>query len=350
MLIVMREGCGTAEIGGLIGRIRELGHEPRLVGTSPRATLCIAGSVEPRGAEELMERLRRLPDVREVESFESSWKLASRELVGRSTSVRVAGGLRLGSGPPKLIAGPCAVESRDSILRIAEGVARRGAHMLRGGAFKPRTSPYSFRGLGEEGLRHLEEASRSTGLPVVTEVLSPGDVGLVAGHADMLQVGARNMQNYSLLEAVGDTDVPVLLKRGMTASIRELLLAAEYVLARGNPRVVLCERGIRTFETMTRNTLDISAVPLLKRMTHLPVVVDPSHGTGVRELVVPVGLAAVAAGADGLMVEVHDRPEEALSDGPQSIGFRALEELHTRLARVHRAVTEEGGTDAAAAG
>ncbi len=350
MLILMREGCGSAEIGGLIGRIRELGYEPRLVGTSPRPTLCIVESVEPRGAGELMERLRRLPDVREVESFESSWKLASRELVGRSTAVRVAGSLRFGTGRPKLIAGPCAVESRESILRIAEGVARRGAHMLRGGAFKPRTSPYSFRGLGEEALRYLGEASRSTGLPVVTEVLSPQDMGLVAEYADVLQVGARNMQNYSLLEAVGDTDLPVLLKRGMTASIRELLLAAEYVLARGNPRVILCERGIRTFETMTRNTLDISAVPLLKTMTHLPVVVDPSHGTGVRELVVPAGLAAVAAGADGLMVEVHDRPEEALSDGPQSIGFGALEELRGRLARVHRAVTEEGGLDATAAG
>ena len=226
-----------------------------------------------------------------------------------------------------MIAGPCAVEDRDTLLAVARRVAAAGAVMLRGGAFKPRTSPYSFQGLGREGLELLAEAREATGLPVVTEVVAPEDVELVAEHADMLQVGARNMQNFRLLSAVGERAHPVLLKRGMMATVEELLLAAEYVLAAGNPRVVLCERGIRTFERATRNTLDVCAVPLLRAETHLPVIVDPSHAAGRRDLVPALARAAVAAGADGLIVEVHTEPDQALSDGPQSLtpaGFDRL--------------------------
>jgi 3-deoxy-7-phosphoheptulonate synthase len=238
------------------------------------------------------------------------------------------------------MAGPCAVESRESILRIAEMAAASGASFLRGGAFKPRTSPYSFRGLKEEGLKYLREASSLTGLPVVTEVLTPEDVPLVAEYADVLQIGARNMQNYALLEAAGETDRPVFLKRGLMATIKELLLSAEYILAKGNSQVILCERGIRTFEPATRNTLDLSAVPLLKEMTHLPVVVDPSHASGKRELVPALALAAVAAGADGLMLEVHDNPEAALSDGRQSLTLEAFDYLMKKIERVSMAIHE----------
>jgi len=218
-----------------------------------------------------------------------------------------------------VMAGPCAVEGRDQLMECAHAVKAAGATMLRGGAFKPRTSPYSFQGMGEEGLKLLAQARRETGLPIVTEVMEPQLVPLVATYADLLQIGARNMQNYALLHAVGEAQRPVLLKRGMMSTMEELLMAAEYILSHGNDRVILCERGIRTFEKYTRNTLDINAVPMLKQLTHLPVIADPSHGTGKWELVEPVGRAAVAAGADGLMIEVHPRPEEAVSDGGQSL-------------------------------
>jgi 3-deoxy-7-phosphoheptulonate synthase len=237
------------------------------------------------------------------------------------------------------MAGPCAVESRESIVRIARGAAEGGADFLRGGAFKPRTSPYSFRGLAEEGLQYLAEARRATGLPVVTEVLTPDAVPLVAEYADVLQIGTRNMQNFALLEAVGETDKPVLLKRGLMATVKELLLSAEYILAKGNPQVILCERGIRTFEQATRNTLDVSAVPLLKQWSHLPVVVDPSHAVGKRELVPAMALAAAAAGADGLMLETHHDPENAASDARQTIGLDVFAELVPRI----RAVAEAAG-------
>ncbi|MDY7040651.1 MAG: 3-deoxy-7-phosphoheptulonate synthase, partial [Chloroflexota bacterium] len=244
--------------------------------------------------------------------------LSSREFHPQDTSFEV-NDLKIGGRQLVVMAGPCAIENRDQLLETAHAVKEGGAHMLRGGAFKPRTSPYSFQGLGAEGLRLLAEAREATGLPVVTEVMDPQMVPLVTIYADILQVGARNMQNYALLHAIGEAQRPVLLKRGMMSTIEELLMAAEYILSHGNERVILCERGIRTFEPYTRNTLDISAVPLIKQLSHLPVIVDPSHGTGKWELVEPVSRAAVAAGADGLMIEVHPHPEDALSDGAQSL-------------------------------
>jgi len=244
-------------------------------------------------------------------------KLASKEF--RERTVVKVGRVTVGAGKAVVIAGPCSVESREQVMEVAEAVKEAGAHMLRGGAFKPRTSPYSFQGLGEEGLKYLREAGDAFGLPVVTEVLDPRHVSLVAEYADVLQIGARNMQNFPLLREVGKAGKPVLLKRGFGSTVEELLNAAEYILLEGNDQVMLCERGIRTFERATRFTLDIAAVPVLKELTHLPIIVDPSHAAGKRSLVPPLAKAALAAGADGIMVEVHPKPEEALSDGPQSL-------------------------------
>jgi 3-deoxy-7-phosphoheptulonate synthase len=246
-------------------------------------------------------------------------------------------------GGKKLVvmAGPCSVESREQVLEVAVKVKAGGASILRGGAFKPRTSPYAFQGLEEEGLKYLAEARRETGLPVITEVMEPDKVGIVAEHADILQIGARNVQNFSLLRKVGESGKPVLLKRGMSTSIQEWLLSAEYILAGGNPNVILCERGIRTFETATRFTLDLNAVPVVKRLTHLPVVVDPSHGTGHWEYVEAMACAGVAAGADGLLIEVHPKPEEALSDGPQSLKPERFAKLMERIRRVAAAVDRD---------
>lgn len=246
---------------------------------------------------------------------------------GASTTVVEVGTARFGDGAFPVIAGPCAVESEAQLMEAALGVAERGAAMLRGGAFKPRTSPYAFQGLGPEGLRLLQKAGRETGLPIVTEVMEPADVGLVADHAEMLQVGSRNMQNFALLQAVGESHHPVLLKRGASATVEEWLLAAEYILAAGNESVVLCERGIRTFETATRNTLDISAVPVVRRLSHLPVIIDPSHAAGARDLIAPLAVAAKAIGADGLIVEVHPRPDEAWSDAAQQLSLEGFGEL-----------------------
>lgn len=256
----------------------------------------------------------------------------------RPVTIVHAGGVAFGGSAPVVVAGPCSVEHRTMLLATARGVRAAGATMLRAGAFKPRTSPYAFRGLGFEGIELLVEMRAATGLPFVTEVLDPRHVERLAATADMLQIGARNMQNYALLEEVGQTRTPVLLKRGMAAPVSELLYAAEYVLAGGNPNVVLCERGIRTFETATRNTLDVAAIPVLKRETHLPVVVDPSHAGGHADLVTPLALAAIAAGADGLLVEVHPEPARALSDGEQSLDLDAFAELMERLAPVAAAV------------
>ena len=256
-------------------------------------------------------------------------KLASKEF--RERTVVKVGNITVGADGAVVIAGPCSVESREQVMEVAEAVKEAGAHMLRGGAFKPRTSPYSFQGLGEEGLKYLREAGDAFGLPVVTEVLDPRHVSLVAEYADVLQVGARNMQNFPLLREVGKAGKPVLLKRGFGSTIEELLNAAEYILLEGNDQVMLCERGIRTFERATRFTLDIAAVPVLKELTHLPVIVDPSHAAGKRSLVPPLAKAALAAGADGIMVEVHPKPEEALSDGPQSLRPEEFAELMREL-------------------
>jgi len=285
------------------------------------------------GASAIAEQLAALPGVAQVLPVAPPYPLVCRERHSGPARVKV-GNVTVGGGTLTVIAGPCSVESHEQILATARAVRVAGAAMLRGGAFKPRSSPYSFQGLGEEGLRLLCEARAATGLPIVTEVVAPDEVELVAEHADVVQVGARNMQNFRLLSAVGAAGKPVLLKRGMMATVEELLLAAEYVVAAGNPRVILCERGIRTYETATRSTLDIAAVPVLKEKTHLPVIVDPSHAAGRRELVPALALAAVAAGADGLIVEVHPDPEHAWTDGRQSLALPAFAAMMDAVARV----------------
>jgi 3-deoxy-7-phosphoheptulonate synthase len=278
-----------------------------------------------------------LPGVQDVRILTRPFHLASREFKDEATHVHV-GDRVVGGDTLILMAGPCSVETRDQMMRVGSAVREAGASFIRGGAFKPRSSPYSFRGLAEEGLQILAEVREATGLLVVTEVMSPEQVGLVAGYADVFQIGARNMQNYALLDAVGRAGRPVLLKRGMSSTVEELLLSAEYILSHGNPDVILCERGIRTFETMTRNTLDINSVPLLHELTHLPVVVDPSHGTGKASLVPAVSRAAVAAGADGLLIEVHHDPANAWSDGDQSITGEAFSRLSPQLIRIREAL------------
>ena len=270
------------------------------------------------------------------------YPLASRAVRPGSRPVEIAPGVVLGEGDPVIMAGPCAVESRDQLLETALAVRKAGARILRGGAFKPRSHPYAFQGLGSEGIALLKEARKASGLPVITEVMSPEEAEWVAPHVDILQVGARNMQNFSLLKVLGRLDRPVLLKRGMAATVEEWLQAAEYILAGGNDRVILCERGIRSFDRNTRNTLDLGVIPLLKSLTHLPVVADPSHATGRRDLVLPMSLAAIAAGADGLLVEVHCDPGAALCDGPQSLDPEEFSRLMTAAKRIMEAVREEG--------
>ncbi len=326
MVIAMRQDCHKAEVAQVIAALRARGLEPRLVSSGSRVILGVVEEMSRERAQEILGEMRSLEGVEDAHGFDTTWKLVSKSFRPEPTVIRL-GRRMLGAGGVLVMAGPCAVEGREQIIEIAHAAAEAGAGMLRGGAFKPRSSPYSFRGLGEKGLEYLAEARELTGLPVVTEVLTPEEVPLVARYADVLQVGARNMQNFYLLEAVGESDRPVLLKRGLMATIKELLLSAEYILARGNWQVMLCERGIRTFETETRNTLDIAAVPVLKGHTHLPVVVDPSHAAGKRELVPAMAKAAVAAGADGLMVEIHPQPDKAFSDGRQSLtlaGFAAM--------------------------
>jgi 3-deoxy-7-phosphoheptulonate synthase len=326
MIVVMKRDATSAQIGEVIARVEEWGYRVHLSEGEERTIIGLIGNGRPI----LREQLESMAGVERTVPILRPYKLASREFHPRDTVIRV-GDVAIGGEDFVIMAGPCAVESREQLLETARAVREAGAHILRGGAFKPRTSPYSFQGLGEEGLRLLAEARKQTGLPVVTEVMDPQQVALVASYADILQVGARNIQNYALLHAVGESRLPVLLKRGIMCTVEELLMAAEYVLSHGNYQVILCERGIRTFEPYTRNTLDISAVPLLKQLSHLPVIVDPSHATGRWELVEPVSCAALAAGADGLLVEVHPRPEEALSDGPQSLKPERFAALVRRL-------------------
>ncbi len=337
MVIAMRRNCLKGDVGRVIAAIRDFNLEPRLISPETPVVLGVVEEISPKLAGELKAAVGACPGVEEITDFDQSWRLVSRSFRPHPTVVEF-GGRRVGDGEVLIVAGPCAVESRELLLETASALAESGAGAIRGGAFKPRTSPYSFRGLGEEGLQILAEARQQTGLPVITEVLSPQEVDLVAAYADVLQVGARNMQNFALLEAVGQQDKPVLLKRGLMASVKELLLSAEYILAQGNWQVMLCERGIRTFETETRNTLDLSAVPVLKQYTHLPVIVDPSHAAGKRELVPALARAAVAAGADGIMVEVHPRPAEALSDGRQSLTLDEFRTMSAEVAKVARAV------------
>ena len=333
MLVVMEVGATDEQIEGVRRHIEADGLTPHESRGEQRVVIGVVGEVGQR-KEQIMGHLAVLPGVASVTPISRPFKLTSREFHETDTVITV-GGSTIGGGSLTVMAGPCAVEDRDQLMQTAESVAAAGATILRGGAFKPRTSPYSFQGLGEEGLRYLAEARERTGLPVITEVMEPSQVDIVAEHADILQVGARNMQNYALLMAVGRTRRPVMLKRGMSATIEEWLMAAEYIVSSGNPEVILCERGIRTFERYTRNTLDLAAVPLLHHLSHLPVIVDPSHATGKRWLVRSMALAGVAAGADGIMVEVHPNPDEALSDGEQSLTLQQFSEMAPVLRQIH---------------
>jgi len=329
MIVNMKRAASEEEINHVIDRIKECGFQAHVVRGEERT---IIGAVGSSGRRSEIEALRAAPGVAEVIQISHPFKLVSRQLRKEHTVVDV-GNKKIGDGSLVIIAGPCSVESREQLLETARAVKASGADMLRGGAYKPRTSPYDFQGLGVEALRFLEEASKETGLPIVTEVMSEADVEVVAEYADMLQVGARNMQNFSLLRKLATVKKPILLKRGPSATVKEWLLAAEYLLAGGNHDVVLCERGIKTFETATRNTLDLAAVALVKELSHLPVLADPSHGTGLRSLIVPMSKAAAAVGADGLIIEVHPCPERALSDGPQSLDLPGFETLMQEMGR-----------------
>jgi 3-deoxy-7-phosphoheptulonate synthase len=314
MLIVMDAAASAEDVRRVVETVESLGLAAHAIPGAQRTAIGITGN---RGSIETAA-LENLPGVVEIIRVSAPYKLVSREAKRENTVVSV-GGVPVGGPALAIVAGPCAIESEEQALEVAHAVREAGATLFRGGAYKPRTSPYSFQGLGEEGLRILSRVRAETGLPVVTEVLDTETAELVAEHADCLQVGARNMQNFSLLKKLGRMKKPVLLKRGMSATIEELLLSAEYLLAEGNYQVILCERGVRTFADHTRNTLDLSAIPYVQRISHLPIVVDPSHGTGKRQKVLPLSRAAVAVGADGLLIEVHTHPESALSDGPQAL-------------------------------
>ncbi len=336
MFVVMAMTASEAEILGVKSQILAEGMTPYDHFGVERTVIAVVGEIGARKPQ-LMSRLAALPGVETVTPISRPFKLTSREFRPEDTIIRVLDAA-IGDGSLTVMAGPCSIESRDQLFETADFVAAHGATVIRGGAFKPRTSPYSFQGLGVEGLRYLAEARDRTGLPVITEVMEPNQVDIVAEYADILQIGARNMQNFSLLQAVGRVARPVMLKRGFMATIEELLKAAEYIVSSGNANVILCERGIRTFETYTRNTMDLAAVPLLRHLTHLPVIVDPSHATGKRWLVPPLAVGGVAVGADGVMVEVHPRPDEALSDGEQSLTLQMYEQLADALGKVHAEV------------
>jgi 3-deoxy-7-phosphoheptulonate synthase len=343
MVVVMEPGCSEENIVNVMGHLKELGFE---IHRSDGVTHTILGAVGDKTGIDTRQ-LEVLDGVHEVVRISEPYKLASRMFQHEDTVIR-AGDVVIGGEEVIVAAGPCAVESRDQIDTIAASVKESGAKVLRGGAFKPRSSPYSFQGLGEEGLRYLREAADTHGLLVVTEVTDIGQIPMVTRYTDILQVGARNMQNFMLLKELGKIRKPVFLKRGMSSTIREWLMASEYILSGGNREVILCERGIRTFENYTRNTLDISAVPVVKKLSHLPVFTDPSHGTGLRNKVIPMALASVAAGADGIIVEVHNDPDHAKSDGAQSLYPGQFREMMEELADIARAVKrrigEGGGT------
>ncbi len=329
MIVVMSTNATARDISDVIARIRSIGYEVHLSQGKERTIIGVIG----RGRPIDREQIGLLPGVQDVVPVSHPYKIASREYHPDDTLIPL-NGIQVGGPELAIIAGPCAVESREQIIETAYAVREAGATALRGGAFKPRTSPYSFQGLGEEGLRYLAEAREQTGLPVVTEVMEPALVPLCCEYADVLQIGARNMQNYALLHAVGESQHPVLLKRGMSSTIEELLMAAEYILSHGNMRVMLCERGIRTFETATRNTFDLNAIPVLKQASHLPVIADPSHAVGKWEYVESVSLGAIAAGADGVILEVHLDPDQAESDGRQSLKPERFAALVRKLAQL----------------
>jgi 3-deoxy-7-phosphoheptulonate synthase len=334
VIITIASTATEAEINHVIERIRECGFREHISRGAERTVIGVLG---PGANRSEIEALRAAPGVESLTPITQPFKLVSKQIKADRTRVNV-GGVCFGGPEAVVIAGPCSVEARDQLLQTARAVRAAGATMLRGGAYKPRTSPYDFQGLGLDALKLLGEARAETGLPVVTEVMSTEDVSVVSEYADMLQVGARNMQNFALLRRLASSSRPILLKRGPSATIKEWLLAAEYLLSGGNEDVVLCERGIKTFETETRNTLDLSAIALVRELSHLPVIADPSHGTGRRGLIAPMARAAIAAGADGLIIEVHPCPERALSDGPQSLTFDEFSSLVKDLSRPLRAV------------
>jgi 3-deoxy-7-phosphoheptulonate synthase len=334
MIVIMRSGASQQEIDQVLGRLKEYNLNGKIIVGEERSIIGVVGASIPPN---LKEELERLTGVQETARITRPYKQASREFHPHDTVVDVRG-VEVGGRAAVVIAGPCAVESEEQILSTARAVRDAGATMLRGGAFKPRSSPYTFRGLGEQGLKLLALAREETGLPIVTEVMTPTDVDLVARYADVLQIGARNMQNYQLLEEVGRSGKAVLLKRGLSATFEEWLLSAEYIINQGNPNVILCERGIRTFETATRNTMDLNAVALAKRRSHLPIIADPSHGTGKWYLVAPLALAALAAGADGIILEVHPDPDRATSDGGQSLTCENFAALMPQMSAVIQAV------------
>ena len=329
MIIVMKSGALAEEIKHVRDRIKKMGYVDHPIVGKERVVI---GAIGDERGKSRLQVLESAPGVESVVPILKPYKLVGREL-NKEKSIIDINGIKIGSDQFVVMAGPCSVEYREQIIECAEIAHKNGAQLLRGGAFKPRTSPYSFQGLEEEGLKLLAEAREKTGLSIITEVITINDIELIGKYADVLQIGARNMMNFALLKEVGKSKIPVMLKRGMMATMEELLLSAEYIISQGNSNVILCERGIRTFETATRNTLDLSSVPWLKQNSHLPVIVDPTHGTGVRSLIEPMAKAAIAAGADGLMVELHPKPEEAYSDGPQALLPDAFEHLMNEVKR-----------------
>ncbi|HIE64249.1 MAG: 3-deoxy-7-phosphoheptulonate synthase [Nitrospira sp.] len=336
MIIVLKPGTTDREKEHILNKIKEAGLTPNVLEGQERTVIAVIGD------ERILQKqpITALPGVEKALPILSPYKLVSREFKKENSIIDV-NGVKIGGNKMVLMAGPCSVEKKDLLTSIAEDIKVAGAQILRGGAFKPRTSPYSFQGLGEEGLEYLSEAKRKTGLPIITEIMDPRDMPMLMKHADIIQIGARNMQNFRLLAEVGAHNKPVMLKRGLSATIKEFLLSAEYIMAAGNPQVILCERGIRTFETQTRNTLDLSAVPVIKKLTHLPIIVDPSHAVGLTYLVAPMARAAVAAGADGLMIEVHPNPEEAYCDGDQALLPKDFKTLVAELRLIAKAVGRE---------
>ncbi len=334
MIIVLKKTATPQELEHICQKVRELGLTPQVSRGIERTVIGVIGDEEKLH----VQPLEVFPGVESVMAILKPYKLASRDYKAENTEFDMGNGVKVGGKKIVVMAGPCAVENYDMLLGVAKAVKKSGATFLRGGAFKPRTSPYSFQGLGEEGLKYLRQAADEVGLLVVTEVMDTRQVELVSQYADMLQIGARNMQNFDLLKECGMTKKAVLLKRGLSATVKDLLMSAEYLLSKGNFKVMLGERGIRTFETSTRNTLDLNAIPVLKKETHLPVLVDPSHGTGFRDFVAPMGMAGVAAGCDGLMVEVHQNPEEAKSDGEQSVLPEQFDEMMKKVRLIAHAV------------
>lgn len=334
MIIVMRMGAQQSEIDDVVGRISDLGFRSHLSSGDERVIIGVIGNDRPIAAENFLS----LKGVEKVVPILQPYKLASRDFSAENSIIKITDDLSIGGDAVAIMAGPCSVESREQTMEIADELAACGVRIMRGGAFKPRTSPYSFQGLGEEALKILAEVREKHGMAIITEVMGPEELDMIVSYVDILQLGTRNMQNYRLLEACGKVDKPVLLKRGMSSTIEELLLAAEYILSHGNERVLLCERGIRTYERATRSTFDINAVPVLQTLSHLPVIVDPSHATGYWHLVGAVSKGAVAAGADGLIIEVHNHPEDAMSDGGQSLRPDTFAKLVGELDRVAHAV------------